>query len=142
MIIKNLTSKLQELEVEEIIGTNRSYKVYLEPYGSTELEGVVLLHKESLKGIIDIGVNALFSAPVDTKELSQIPPVESPEESGEEEEEDPQLSESLDNESGEEEEEGSQVPQNEDKFICDVCGAEFASARGLTSHKNRAHTEE
>ena len=26
-----------------------------------------------------------------------------------------------------------------DKFICEECGAEFASARGLASHKNKTH---
>lgn len=31
---------------------------------------------------------------------------------------------------------------SEDKFICDECGAEFASARGLASHKSRAHSEQ
>lgn len=29
----------------------------------------------------------------------------------------------------------------EDKFICSICGAEFASNRGLTSHMKRVHAD-
>lgn len=38
--------------------------------------------------------------------------------------------------------EETQEPETlESKFICDICGEEFASARGLTAHKNRSHKE-
>lgn len=126
MIIKNLTSKLQPLKVKELAG-GREFTLYVEGHGEVEIE----------RGYIPISIsNKVFeilnttSAPIFDKEpeyqeiIEENKEVESDEIIIDEEEEKP-------------------VPKEvDDKFICDICGAEFASARGLNSHKNRAHSEE
>ena len=122
MIVRNLTAKLQEITVREMMGDGREYIIYLEPYSTTELERLIVVSK-NINGILELGTPTIpVQIPVDEDETSGK--VENPAgaEDEEEEEKEPEIS--------------------TEKFICDICGGEFASARGLSSHKNKAHPEE
>lgn len=114
MKIKNLTSKLKELGVVEMVG-GRSYNIYLEPFSETELEG-------------------LLPADVNDPEIS----IESPHRV-EKKVEIPQIEEIIVEDSKEAQTEDIEQEIIPEKFICDECGAEYASARGLATHKNKSH---
>lgn len=120
MIIKNPTPEIQEIVVREIVGTRSEYTFYINPYGSLDLDSNFLLVKEKTKGSIEV---------VEEPKKTVIPPVPTPTPVDEDltaEETDPTVSTEV---------------EIVDKFICEKCGAEFASARGLTSHMNKLHAE-
>lgn len=119
MIIKNPTPEIQEIVVREIVGTRSEYTFYINPYGSLDLESNFLLVKEKTKGFIEV---------VEETKNTVIPPVPTPvDEDLTAEETDPTVPTEV---------------EIVDKFICEKCGAEFASARGLTSHMNKLHAEQ
>lgn len=127
MVIKNLTPKLQPVEVDELVG-GRGYTLYVEGHGVTEIEGAYIPNMKKYEGIFEvldksITPNAEYS-PEFVEEIKEN------EEKNEEDGVSP------------EEEKKSEPEVAEDKFVCEYCGAEFASARGLNSHKNRVHPEE
>ena len=132
MIIRNLTSELQPIKLEELVG-GRELTLYVEGHGVTDITGAYIPHIENYLGIFEIedNVSALFARSSESTENREE--LENHEESIEE------------NELEEENKDGieSKEPEViEDKFICDICKAEFASARGLNSHKNRVHSGE
>lgn len=127
MIVKNLTSKLQELKVEELAG-GRGFSIYVEGHSSTELTDVYIPDTQAIKGIFEV-VSGIETPQVDKKE-----------EEGPADDLEGTKKDDLNDDS--EENESSETPVAEDVFICDICGAEFASARGLASHKNRVHLDE
>lgn len=127
MLIKNLTNKQQSFDVKEITGENKVYTIYVTPYGSTEVDRVLLVNPMQYAGILEID-----GKPIVHKETIQIPINSLPKVEN-------KLEESI------EVEEDTPVVETtvaEDSFICDICGAEFASARGLAAHKNKSHTNE
>lgn len=128
MIVKNLTSKVQVINVQEFGNAGREYSIYLEPNGYTELIGVFTTNKKDLKGLVEFET---FAKPEGVVES----PV--PQEVTTEVTEDPVEETGVTEDSTEETAE--QVEVLDSKFICDECGAEFASSRGLASHKARVH---
>lgn len=112
MNIKNLTSDTQKIIMQELVGDRRCYDIFVAPYGTTDLgrEGIIL-NLESLEGSIEV-----MGIP---KAKEEIKAPESP--------------------AAEETVETPKKEEVTDKFICEECGAEFASARGLASHKNKTH---
>lgn len=131
MVVKNLTDERQKIVVREITGENRKYDIYVEPKGFTEVDRLFsILNPESYVGILEIeGLSVV--TPSEEKIAPSVDSIigvnEEPEESKEDEEQ---------NEVKEDPEEEKVAP---DSFFCDICGAEFASARGLASHKNKVH---
>lgn len=129
MLIKNLTSAVQKVEVEDIL-CDRIYPIYVEPHSVATLEGVILLHKDKLAGIIEIEGNPVV--PTTAAVVRETPSFE--EESSE-----------VENPSEEEEQEEIIPPvteMNDSQFICEICKAEFASTRGLANHMARTHSNE
>lgn len=119
MKVINLTPTTQEFRMVEIVG-GQGYTISIEAKGSTEIPAGFIVEHDKLDkkkfSVIEDGapqVEEVVIAPVE-----DVTP---------EEEAAPQVEE---------------IPVNEDKFICEICKAEFASARGLSSHMNRAHSDE
>lgn len=134
MKITNLTDERQEIKLREIFGDNYEYSIYLEPHGSTEIEKVTILnHRESILSINDeqpAVVPALVEEEVEVV-LEEYDELEEGEVVlGEHDEVEDEIAPV---------EEKPQVDGPE--FVCEVCGAEFASSRGLNAHKNKAHSE-
>lgn len=121
MILKNLTSMYQSVTVED---TRRRQiaSIGIAPFGEFILpEGMKVLDQFSLSGRVSLGEGG--ASPVILHE------------SHEEVQEAPEI---MREETVEVAEPVAEIA--EDNFICEICGAEFASARGLNSHKNRAHS--
>lgn len=120
MKVTNLTDKVQEILVKEYVGGE--YTIYLEPHGSTDVEGGYVVEDEGTKGI---------SVEKKTPVVPQTPkevPIESPKVI-------PETPAEV-----EPEEEEEELGSTSDQYVCEECGAEFASARGLASHKSKAHS--
>ena len=119
MLIKNLTDQVQELHVRELRGSDRVFSVYIQPQGVTDLDRLfVIVDKEQVGKVVEV-----VGVPIPKDEPAKI--------------------ESSEVDSKEMDTPSEKSPEPEillDKFICDECGAEFASARGLNNHKNKAHT--
>ena len=131
MVIRNLTSKVQSLRVEEYVG-GREFTIYVEGNSTTDIEGMFILANQKIQGIFEVeGCESFHNIP---EAVENIPnDVEETILPGDDE---PTTS------SGEEEViTPNDVEESSESFICDVCGAEFASVRGLTTHKNRSHSE-
>lgn len=114
-----------EILIKELI-SGTEYKVKVRPHSSTVIErGYMLVsNKEEIK-----------------KEV-----IESPEETIEESEELVEEQEEIIEDPTEVLEESPEEIVEEpetlsDKFICDICGQEYASARSLAAHKARSHKE-
>ena len=137
MKVKNLTAKTQQLSVLEIVG-GREYCIYVEGKGIADLCGCYVPDMNKYSGVFELikEVNTLSPAveshevetPDDTKDTNEDE-VKTPDET------DPQ-DESVETPTPKEPE------VIDSKFICSVCGQEFASARGLNSHMSRAHSNE
>ena len=128
MIIKNLTSKVQSIKLEELVG-GREFTLYVEGHGVTDIVGAYIPNAEKYNGIFEIGC---ICPSVSTHDISTI----------EEEVTEDKVEDDSNSEETEEEKKDIEPEVAEDKFICDICKAEFASARGLASHKNRVHSGE
>lgn len=132
MIIRNLTSELQPIKIEELVG-GRELTLYVEGHGVTDITGAYIPHIENYLGIFEIedNVSALFARSTENAENREA--LDNHEDNIEEDEHEEENKEDI----------KSKEPEViEDKFICDICKAEFASARGLNSHKNRVHSGE
>ena len=128
MKIKNLTPKTVELTTYELTG-GREFKIYLAGHGNTDLVNLYIPDLESLRGVIEVeGYHPVKETPtvVETTPIEET--MQAIEEIVEEETQTP-----------EPQKEAHETEKSE--FICDICGAEFASIRGLTSHKNRVHSD-
>lgn len=126
MILKNLTSTLKEFEVRDIT-SSQIFKCYLQPHGTVEIERMILVNPDALEGIEIVGqiIRAPRTPVVEELTISEDTP-----------------SDVAPSEEGETKDPEEPTPSmNEDKFICDECGAEFASAKGLTAHKSRSHNK-
>ena len=124
MKIKNLTEKQQPLDVRELTGERNIYTIYVAPKGETEVDKVAIPHIEKYAGIFSF----------DGK-CEEAPVVETPAS-----DEKPEENHQQDPDKDEIPEEKSEEKKS-DLHICDVCGQEFASARALSMHKNKAHAE-
>lgn len=131
MIIKNLTSSLQGLRVAELVG-GREFTIYLQGHASTELRDICVTETDKLGKTFLILGESTTSIVEDPEETSTETPVDEEVETTEE---------SGDQPAQEDTTETSQESNVEEKFICDICGEEFGSARGLSAHKSRAHQE-
>lgn len=124
MRIKNLTSNTIEVKLKDILA-RVEFTCLISPFSSTDRDGVILLDQEKLRGIVEVGDGTpLVAINPPTVEETEVVTTEAP----------------IEEKSSEEEtrtEEESPVSE----FICDICGAEFGSMRGLMAHKNRAHPE-
>ena len=131
MVIKNLTNKQVSFSVKEITGDNKVSDHFIIPYGSTEIERVTLVNPNQYVDILEVdGTPITFD---DT--ISKLIPTIQFIEKEKQVEVIPEVEESQ-------EVEITPEPAVADTFKCDICGAEFASARGLSSHKNKAHSNE
>lgn len=118
MKIKNLTPDTQKLVVKEIVGEKREYDIYVSPYGVTDIDRMAIKEPKDLSGIFEV-------------EGAIIPIIEK---------ESPVIIDEESNPPEAEESTGDADVIADEAHICDICGAEFGSARGLASHKNRAHS--
>lgn len=119
MIIKNLTPEEIKFEVQERTGEHNRYKLSLRGFGSTDIDRTLeIVNLPVLTALKVIEVEG-YVAPSFSQGVESLQ--ETPEEVVEEKKE--------------------ENPQEPESLKCDICGAEFASARGLAAHKNRAHQE-
>lgn len=133
MVVKNLTDKLQTLVVKPLLGEDREYDIYLNPKSTTDLDRhLVVVNKDKLKGLVEFEGENVEVVPV-KEEVPETPAEEVPKTIVEET---PVAVE----ETSEEEAPVEEAPAP-DKFVCEVCGAEFASNRGLTTHMNKVHSK-
>ena len=120
MLITNLSEKTQKLVVSYFTTPLETYDVFIEGYGSTDIDDkLVIRNLNELKDIMTSRVYVVAEEPV---------------------EEEPEEVEVQVVEDGVGESEEESVEVIEDKFICDICGAEFGSERGLNTHKHRVHS--
>lgn len=122
MFAKNLTSKVQEVRVQEFGTPIREYCIYLEPNGCTELVGLLVTNKKELKGLVDFEKKVVSEEPRISVDVHPVI-----------------IKEEIAEASTEGAADSTEAEVLESKFICDECGAEFASSRGLASHKARVH---
>lgn len=118
MKVKNLLNVVQSITVKDVAGEYREYQLYIEPQATIEIERNLMIVPSSLSANVII-VDENVKESVKTPTVVEVKSVETPKV----EEVNPAVEE----------------PAVTDKFICDTCGAEFASAKGLSSHKNKAH---
>lgn len=158
MVIYNKTKQIQELRVQDFY-TKRAYSIYVGAESSVELApGLSTIGLDALvsRGIFSIlGREKTPVVPQDLPEIKKDAEVPADSESKEsedsesEESEDTTLvedeipegdSEESDEDSvGDSDEEDLGEEEESSEFICDICGGEFASSRGLANHKSRAH---
>lgn len=132
MKIKNLTSSVQALRLVDLV-EGREFTIYIEGNSWTDIAGMYLADMTQLTNKFEIMDSIMNVTKVDA-ELAEVATSEDTAESTDREEISEDAPEEEDKES--EEEPVSSLPN---KFICDICGAEFASDRGLNSHKSRSH---
>lgn len=147
MKIYNKTNQIQELRVFDR-NTKIQYSVYICAKSSTELE--CNISTPDLPRLVEAGILEILGG----SPITDSPKV--PETSEEISETEDSVEETLEiSEDGDviETEESSEVveeisetedgvneePKQSEKFICDICGGEFGSARGLSNHKKKAH---
>lgn len=114
MKIRNLTDHVQEIKVRELRGDHREFSVYIQPNGITDLDRLfVIIDKEKVGKLIEV-----VGVTVPVEESVHVEKTPAPNE-----------------------ETADPVESEEDptRFICKECGSEFASARGLSTHMNKAH---
>lgn len=122
MLIKNLTDKMQAINVETLGYDRKGYTIYIQPHGVSDVSDVLIIDKENIGKVIEIVGIEKSHEPEKTPEVKE-----------------PQI---LEEKSVEEESPKSPEYSNPDEFICDICGAEFASARSLSAHKHKAHPDD
>lgn len=139
MKIKNLTPKMRGVRVVELVG-GKAFTVYIQGNRSMDIPGVYIPDTKAYEGIIEVD-NPFNSTPVEIEETQ----VGEEETTGEEviTSEDEVVQEST--EKGEDDTPAGEDSQSAetltDKFICQECGAEFASERSLKSHISRVHSK-
>lgn len=134
MVLENLTKKVQEIVVHEIVG-DREYSLYIQPAGVVELDkSLVVVGLDSLKGKVE-KYNSRRTTVHQVEKEPVKEPFEDEETLGAEEGKESEDEESVEEES----EEPTTLPS---AFICEICKAEFASERGLNSHMARTHNKE
>lgn len=122
MIIQNLTNEVVELRVRYFSMDHMELTQYLQPYAKVKFDKAVILNLPEVITKVKVGDVATPQEVV--VEVAETPVATEPEDVQEVQEEVPETTEVV-----------------EDKFICEECGAEFASARGLSSHMNRVHNK-
>ena len=136
MIIKNLTSEVLSLRVKELLA-DCSYDLTIQAKGFTEIDRameIVQLSSLLRERKVEI-VSGLVTPREIIKEVSidVSDPVQPQEDEKADTVDEPQEDEKADT---------VETSQPETStYICDICGAEFASARGLSSHKKKTHEE-
>lgn len=131
MKIKNLTPDVQKLVVKEITGEKKRYDIYVVPHGTTDIDRMVIIEPADLSGIFEIVGSCtpiIVSSEVKATPDEVTPP--GVDDQDHDEVDNPPVVETP----------PAQEQETGDTFICDICGAEFGSARGLASHKNRTHS--
>lgn len=134
MKVKNLTSKIQALKVIDLTG-GREFTIYIKERSCSDITGMYIADKSQLAHkfeiISDDNISSQEIEPEDS--LSEVLPLEDSEESSD-------VEDNVVEEDNDKEEIKDSIPESlSSKFLCDICGAEFASDRGLSSHKSRAH---
>lgn len=122
MLLKNLTSHTVSVTLAELTGDYKQYSICIMPHGITEVFNSKILHEDHYKDILEIDGHShaqIVPDPVVVKIEVKDDPISS---------ENLEVTESQDVQE-----------ESNDTFVCDICGAEFASARGLNSHKNKVH---
>lgn len=138
MVIRNLTCKPQSLTVKEITGCHREYDINFQPQSAVELDRhLIVVHPEKYAGIFDLGVCIIE----ETRTVGATDAVGDENPTEEIIKDEIPVDETVKEETPIVEFADAVEDKAPDSFICDICGAEFASARGLASHKNKAHSE-
>lgn len=127
MKVKNLTDRIQSLWIKNPREGGRSLSVEVRPHDTRDISDYY--PDKSMMPDFDKNFEIVGS----TKNIPSIKVEETITEIQEDTTGDTQIPD---------EEKFSNPTVLEDKFICEICGAEFASARGLSSHKNRTHPED
>lgn len=151
MKIYNKTNQIQELLVNDRCAHSQ-YLIYVNAKGTTSLDAHIFA--PSLPKLVSAGIFQILdekvcnckehckietsTEEVNTEENPEVDSVDSGENMDISEETNPteENNEVVDSPIPEEK---SEVNEEVTKFICDVCGGEFASSRGLTRHKSMAH---
>lgn len=134
MKVRNLTPEVQELKIVEIAG-GREFTIYVEGNSCTDIVEACIQDTSKIGKVFEIVGLPIFDSTksIEEPEIPQTPEEITPVEEIKEPEKEVIESESEDS---------AEPSIASEKFICDICGAEFASARGLNSHKSRSHVEE
>lgn len=119
MIIKNLTNNTLQMRMKERIDNRREYEFSIAPGSSSEIlkeYTIIDLEKYIREGKV---ATDTYHVQTDTEETHV------------DEKEETVLVEK---------EEASDKDSNESSStVCDICGAEFASTRGLAAHRSKVH---
>ena len=131
MKVTNLTEEVQKLSVRSLIGDRESFDIFVQPKGTTDLPQKLIFDASKYKGIFKFEGDAIpvakKSSSTEKKEEDAV------EEKVEEKKEEAPVKEVK------EEAPAEEAPKS--AYVCDICGAEFGSAKGLKAHKNKAHAE-
>lgn len=131
MIIKNETSSIVELKYYDRLSPEVAKSICIRPYGEVELETNINIRIVS--DLASLQASKIISIVDPAAEV--ITPEEPAESSNEEEEFSEEQDESNENVITEDAESDNETEDSEDTtYKCEVCGREFASSRGLSTH--------
>lgn len=157
MIIKNVTNKDQAIRLTDRYGAN--YTIYLLPGRTTEVEPVQrtkflldMIKNGILKDVTNGSATKVHNVSVvetkvsaekaDTVECACDLPTETPVVAEPVKPEPVAIETAVDPEPVKVAESENKINETEvSEYVCEVCGAVFASARGLTRHMNKEHAE-
>lgn len=116
MIVKNLTAHSVRIDLKNITEDHEEYSIHIVPHGSTDISNLTAITNR-----LALGSSIYLEGEVLEKVADEDPESNSVEETNQVEEE------------------KTAPEQLESKFICEKCGAEFASSRSLAAHMTRSH---
>lgn len=135
--VQNVTSKSLKIVAETALSPKTQFELRLIAGGIYQLEPSWVY--PTLNEYIKNGELLVLDSDSDsTVEVANTE--DSPAEATEDlEEPTEETSDTADSVPGDDEEAEEPVDLTSTTFVCDICGEEFGSARGLQSHKSRAH---
>ena len=133
MYVKNTSSKRQVVKVRHLT-SHQEFDISIQPGGTTEIDNLMKIVSKDHS----VQIQDPKSVPSDSLSEVESNPVEESKTDSDVVDE-IKTTDNVEEESTEEEETALEETKVDGKFICDECGAEFASARSLSLHKSRAH---
>ena len=141
MIIFNKTNQVQELRVYDF-ATKRYYSIYVGSNSKAEVHHS--LSTPDIDRLVRAGVFQVIddSLKVNSKDYIREEDITVEDLSNELTDSLEDISEDLSDFSDSSEDENPEEKTEEvTKFICKICGGEYASSRGLANHMNKAHKD-